>query len=124
MTETFTTQTGRYDLVAEVNRAGEDVVVTVTGGAAHLGAAAAAAPRPSLRNPAQTGADVSSIAFTGHKEDGLARKMARRLAAGLGVKVVVAAGCHWDDLDEAGIEAVLTNAEELTELILAGLSDD
>ncbi len=86
---------------------GEDLVVAVEGGQAHVGAVAAALPRPSLADPARTSASVSSFCYPAHKDDEPARELARMLGAGLGVKVVVVAGMHWEGLDEDGIAQVM-----------------
>ena len=110
------------DLSAEVIRAGVDVVVVVTGGdRPHLGAVAAAEPRPSLDDPDVQSSTVSSLAYLGHKDDEIARHMARRMASALGVKVAVAAGAHWDVLRPKEIAQVMANAERLTALIIASL---
>jgi gallate decarboxylase subunit D len=119
---TYVTETGRNDLQAVVIEAGDDLVVVVTGGQAHLGGTATASPRPSLADPEKTSADLTSQALPGHKDDLLARQMAHRLAAQLGVRVMVAAGCHWDDLDRDGIEQAMANAAGLTGMILADRS--
>lgn len=114
MDRRFKTSSGRFDLQAVAVQSGRDLTVVVSGGAAHLGAVVAAMPRPSLDDPSRTSADLMSLSFPGHKEDELARAMARHLAAALNSRVVVAAGAHWDDLTPEGIKQVLTNAEELT----------
>ncbi len=76
---------GRYALHAEALRLGPDVQVTIGGGGApHVGAVAAASPRPSGIDPAKLGATASVLTFLGHKEDELAREMALYLAARLG----------------------------------------
>jgi hypothetical protein len=70
---TLKTETGGYDLTANVRRIGPDLLVAIWGGEApHIGAVAAAQPRPSLRNPAVTSASASVICYPGHKEDDLA----------------------------------------------------
>lgn len=114
MVRTFTTPEGQYRLTAVVVPNGPDLTVALSGGQAHLGAVAAASARPSLDDPTRTSADVTSHSFPGHKEDELARAMARHLAAALGCRVVVTAGAHWDDISPEGIAAVVTNAERLT----------
>lgn len=117
------TQTGRLDLTAQWLRAGRDLMVLVTGGEApHLGAVAMAEPRPSLADPAKTSATVSVFCYPGHKEDELARELAARLAAALNIKVVVAAGMHWDNLGPSEIETVRANHGRLGALLLAALA--
>lgn len=113
-----------YGLQAEAAWVGSDLVVAIWGGdAPHVGAAAAAAPRPSLDDPAKTSATASVIAFSGHKEDLLAREAALALAAALGARVVVTAGMHWEGIDAAGIAAVQANLRELVRGLIRELAE-
>jgi hypothetical protein len=113
---------GRFSLAAQWQRAGRDLMVLVTGGdAPHLGAVAMAEPRPSLADPSRTSATVSVFCYPGHKEDELARELAQALAAALGVKVVVAAGMHWDGLTAADIAQVRAAHAGLKEMLIATL---
>jgi hypothetical protein len=54
----------------------------------------------------------------GHKEDELAKASAEILAAALNTPVVVAAGIHWDNLDEEAILRIIKNSEILVDMIL------
>ncbi len=119
--EAFTvrTRTGSYDLTAAIRRIGPDLLVAVWGGQRpHIGAVAAAQPRPSLKDPAQPSASASVLCYVGHKEDLLAREIALAVASSVNSAVVVTAGIHWDNLDENGIAQVVKNSRVLTGLIL------
>lgn len=119
------TREGSYDLEASVRRIGEDLLVAIWGGEKpHIGAVSVAQPRPSLRDPAVTSATASVICLLGHKEDDLAKAAAEILAATLNTQVVVTAGIHWDDLDEAGIQQVIRNSQILVELILERIREE
>ncbi len=123
MTPGLCTREASHNLNASWLTAGDDLLVLITGGESpHLGAVAMAAPRPSLADPARTSATTSVFCFMGHKEDELARQMAQTLASRLGCRVVVAAGLHWDGLDQAGLEAVGRNAALLLEMLLERLT--
>jgi gallate decarboxylase subunit D len=116
------TQAPHFNLSAQWLRAGPDLLVLVTGGdSPHIGAVAAATPRPSLADPARASATASVLCYLGHKEDELAKGLAEYLAAGLGVRVVVAAGAHWDGLEPAHIDTVRQNATALGRMLLAAL---
>jgi hypothetical protein len=118
------TQAPECNLKAQCLQAGPDVLVLVTGGdRPHIGAVAAATPRPSLADPARASATASVLCYVGHKEDELAKGLAEFLAAGLGVRVVVAAGAHWDGLEPRQIEIVRQNARLLGEMLLEALRD-
>ena len=111
-----------YMVEAEAVRIGDDVLVRIWGGEKpHIGAVAAAQPRPSLADATRTSATASVLAFPGHKEDGVAREAADRLAAALDTTVVVTAGIHWDDLGADGIKAVQTHCSEIVALLIERL---
>ena len=113
------TQSGSFDIEANVRWVGSDLLVCIYGGEIpHIGAVAAAHPRPSLKDPAVMSATSSVICYTAHKEDELAKHAAEKLAAALNTRVVVTAGIHWDNLSEAGINQIVENSRNLVALIL------
>ena len=104
------TRSPAYNVRAEASWMGDDLLIALWGGdRPHIGAVAAAQPRPSLADPAVRSATASVLVFPGHKEDVVAKAAAETLAAALDRTVVVAAGLHWDDLDEHGIQTALGN---------------
>ena len=112
-----------YVVKAEVVRVGDDVLVRIWGGEKpHIGAVAAALPRPSLADASRTSATTSVLAFPGHKEDLVARDAAKRLASALGNTVVVTAGIHWDDLSAEGIKAVQSHCGEIVTMLIERLA--
>ena len=120
-TKEFNIQTTEdsYNLSANIRLIGEDVLVAIWGGERpHIGAVAVAQPRPSLKDPDVTSASTSVFCFVGHKEDELAKASAEILSATLNTPVVVAAGIHWDNLDEDAILKIIKNSEILVDLIL------
>jgi len=121
---TLKTTTGAFDLTANARRIGPDLLVAIWGGEKpHIGAVAAAQPRPSLKDPAVTSATASVICFPSHKEDDLAKRAANDLAAAIEGRTVVTAGIHWDNIPEDGIRQVIQNAADLIEMIKARLID-
>ena len=112
-------------LQAEAVRLGADVLVYIWGGERpHIGAVAAAQPRPSLADPARTSATASVLTYVGHKEDVVAKTVAEALAARLATNVVVTAGIHWDNLPATGIAMVMERCRELIELLQHALEAD
>ena len=111
-------QKGRFELHAQVTLLGKDILVVLSGGAAHIGAVAMAQPRPSLADPQKTGATSSVYTYVGHKEDVTAKAMAEKLAKVLNRKVVVVAGIHWDNLKDEEIEAIVSLCYEVTEDVM------
>jgi hypothetical protein len=108
-----------FPVEALLQQLGPDFLLSVWGGAAHIGAVAMAQPRPSLADPTRRSATASVFCYVGHKEDEVVKAMAERLAAALGAKVVVTAGLHWDNLTPAGIEQVKKNVLTLVNRIVA-----
>ena len=127
MSNDFSVKTteGAYDIGARVMRIGQDLLVAIYGGEKpHIGAVAVAQPRPSLRDASRISSTASVFCRVGHKEDDLAKATAEVLSATLNTAVVVTAGIHWDDLDEAGIQTVIQNSRLLVEMILHQLAED
>lgn len=114
----FQFEEGGFLVEAFWQRLGNDYLLTVWGGEAHIGAVAMAQPRPSLADPSRLSATASVFCYVGHKEDEVVKEVSERLAAALEAKVVVAAGLHWDDLEPEGIKQVLRNVQALVDIIL------
>jgi hypothetical protein len=113
------TNEGEYDLCAGVRLIGEDILVAIWGGEKpHIGAVAAAQPRPSLADANIISSTVSVICYLGHKDDSLAKKTAEVLAAAFNVHIVVTVGIHWDDLSGENISRIKKSGEILVDLIL------
>jgi hypothetical protein len=111
-----------HNIEAEAIWIGPDLLVYIYGGEGpHIGAVAAATPRPSLVNPDETSASASVLTYVGHKEDDLAKRAAEALAGALDTRVVVSAGIHWDALTADDIEQVMANARELIQALIARL---
>lgn len=111
-------------LQASVTRVGEDVVVAVGGGGRpHVGCVVMAVPYPSRSAPGTMSASCSVLTIAPHKEEPIARAVASRLAADLGVVAVVTAGVHDDGLDRAGIATYLRLGDRLAELAVRRLGD-
>jgi len=111
-------QKERFELQAHVNIIGNDILVVLLGGSAHIGAVAMAQPRASLADPQKAGATSSVYTYVGHKEDMIAKTMAEKLARGLNRKVVVVAGIHWDDLKEEEIAIIVNMCPEITQDVM------
>jgi gallate decarboxylase subunit D len=115
----FSVEEEGFLLEALLQQLGNDFLLSIWGGTAHIGAVAMAQPRPSLADPARLSATASVFCYVGHKEDDVVKDVSERLAAALGAKVVVAAGLHWDNLAVGGIEQVKKNVITLVNRIIA-----
>ena len=116
---TIRTDTEAYNLEAFVKQIGQDLLVAIWGGEKpHIGAVAVAQPRPSLKDKSVVSATASVFCYLGHKDDIIAKQAAEKLSATLNTNVTVTAGVHWDDIDEAGIKAIIANSQELVNTII------
>lgn len=101
---------------------GADILVYIWGGdRPHIGAVAAAQPRPSLADGNKRSATCSVLTYLGHKEDEVVKLVAEHLSAVLDTHVVVTAGIHWDGLDQNEISSIGTGIEEIIRLLTAKL---
>lgn len=116
------TEEGNYDLQADVQIIGQDLLVAIWGGEKpHIGAITVAQPRPSLQDPDLVSSSASVICLPGHKEDELSRKAALKISKTMNANTVVTAGIHWDYLSTEGIQQVVKNSDHLVDLILQEL---
>lgn len=101
-------------VAAEAVWVGDDVLVCIFGGEKpHIGAVAAALPRPSLADPQKLSATSSVLTFPSHKEDVVVKHVSEALAARLATHVVVTAGIHWDDLSPDDISHIVESCDAL-----------
>ncbi|MDR2944726.1 MAG: hypothetical protein LBU81_06585 [Methanosarcinales archaeon] len=99
---------GRLTLQLEGNEVGSDLLVTLTGGQAHIGAAALAYPDK------ETGRiTVSVLSAPGHKEEEIALAGARFISGETKKTVLFAAGIHLDDISAEEINEINKTCAEL-----------
>jgi len=110
---------GRASLRMRALPMGKDLCVTISGGdLEHIGAVALGVPHPSLIDPDKTSATVSSLAIPAHKEDELARAVAKKIASALHATVCVSCGIHLDDAKAQEIEDIVASVMEMTEKMI------
>ena len=107
-----------YNLEAFVKEIGQDLLIAIWGGRPHIGAAAVAQPRPSLKDQSLRSATASVFCYPGHKDDIVAKEAAEKVSSALNTNVTVTVGIHWDDIDEEGIKAVIKNSRQLVTMII------
>ena len=109
----FNVEQNGYKVEACLQMMGDDYLLSIWGGEAHIGAVAMAQPRDSLKDPTKRSATASVFCYVGHKEDQLVKEVSERMASELDAKIVVAAGLHWDNLPSTGLEQVVKNVNAL-----------
>ena len=120
----FHVQEGKFPVNASLQRIGEDYLLSIWGGKAHIGAVAMAQPRPSLERASRVSATASVFCYLGHKEDDLVKRISEKMAAALNTKVVVTAGLHWDNISRSEIDQIVRNVDTLVERILGADRDE
>ena len=109
---------GRCHIRARVLPMGDNLIIAVTGGKAHIGAAALGEPYSSRTGQENTRASVSVLTRISHKEDAIAGHIASRLASILDVPVLVCCGIHLDNITPDEIKEINRNAETLIILLV------
>ena len=108
-----------YNLEAFVKEIGKDFLVAIWGDERpHIGAVAVAQPRPSLKDESLRSATASVFCYLGHKDDIIAKEAAEKISSELNTNVTVTVGIHFNDINEAGIKAVIENSRQLINMII------
>lgn len=108
---------GRLTLVLEGRDVGGDLLVTLTGGKAHIGAAALAYSDAETKE-----ATVTVLSVPGHKEEEIARYGAERMSSTCGKTVLFAAGIHLDEISSAEIKEIEQTCFEMIQNSLPHLN--
>lgn len=116
----WTARAGRLALTLRLCRMGKDWQAVLTGGEAHLGGTALAAPTGSAHAAGVTVRVLSRDKH--HKDHELAAFLAQTLAAKLACAVCVSAGVHYDRIGKEEILQVRVLTERLAERCLAALA--
>jgi hypothetical protein len=91
-----------------VEKLGDDLCVTVTGGdQPHIGSVALSIARPSLRKDGTNSASTSILTLVGHKDDIVAKYVAEYLSTSMNKNVVAVCGIHYNNIDSGDIDIVL-----------------
>ena len=99
---------GRSAVQLALAAQGRDLIVTITGGEAHVGAVAVV----SVPAPATAAPHCSLSVVPGHAEGPLAEEAAARIAAATGKTCVAVAGIHQDQATRAEIAAIVENVKQ------------
>ncbi|WP_334077232.1 hypothetical protein [Paenibacillus sanfengchensis] len=109
---------GFEDIRLESVPMGRDLLIMITGGEAHIGAASTA-------YPVAGGAEVQTSAVPGHKEHVLTESLAKRAAAALSCTVTVVMGIHYDGLSREEIQRISSITDErMNEFLRSGQTQE
>ena len=111
--------TGRYRVTARLERCGGDLNAVITGGELpHIGAVALAQYEPERQS-----ATVSVLTAYGHRDDAVASRFAKALAAAGRCCASAAAGIHVDGADAGDIAVLQANCEQCLSALLRELEE-
>jgi hypothetical protein len=114
----LTARDGRIDATLTARQVGEDWLVEIAGGDAHVGAAALA-----TFDAVHSRASASVLSAPGHREELVALDAARTITRHTRATVVVVAGLHYPNIAVNEIDTARRLCRELVERFLARLGD-
>ena len=114
--EPVTAGRGRTEVRLDLSPVGRDLLLLVTGGEAHVGAAAVAGIGPGGDS------EIHAAILPPHKEGPLARECAALLSEAAGCTVCVVAGIHQDGATRGEIAAIVANVREAADRLARALS--
>ncbi len=106
MERLFSNSSGRIAVSLKAVDVGDDLLVTITGGKAHIGATAVGIKSEGV-------ATSSVITTPAHREDRVVKDAAEKLAKKLDKTVVIVAGIHYDNITKEEIVETLRLCDEL-----------
>lgn len=114
----------RYQLEAYAILCGSDISVSVCGGCTYHVGAVAFGQSILPKDGKQHSACVSSFCALGHRDDEVARLMAKRLATRFGCRVSVSVGIHVDDASSDDVTFLIQQSEKLCEQLSDAIAKD
>lgn len=110
---------GPFTIQLDLYPVGQDLLAVLQGGAAHLGCAVLAVPRPSLNEPGKRSCTSSVLNQVGHKDEGPCRQIAEALCVHSGKVTVCAGGLHWDGITSQQLRQVSQLMEEIVSEVVS-----
>ena len=109
----LTRSAGSADLILDATRMGKDLLITLVGGKAHVGAVALGGFH--MRSYA------SVLAVPNHRDDVIAKEAALRISKGLRQSCVVVVGIHVNDAPEGQIAKIVDASFSLVDELIEAL---
>ena len=114
MNMNYRAEQGRIKTEAQLMKAGEDLLVFLTGGdTPHIGASVCC----------DAGGNVKEAALPGHKDQIVMKTMAERLSKAAGCSVCVAGGIHIDGITREQIRLIIELCEQLTDEMISSIHE-
>ena len=109
----LTRNAGSVDIRADATRMGKDLLVTLVGGEAHVGAVALAG--------FDTRSYASVLAVPNHRDDIIAKEAALRISKGLRQSCVVIVGVHVHNASERQVAEIVDASFSLVDELIEAL---
>ncbi len=110
----------RYKMELIAIKCNNDYSITICGGEKyHVGAVAVASPHESIADDSKISATVSSVCLPKHKDDEIARIVAKKISSTFNCNVSVSAGVHINNATSDELQILLNNANKLCEKFIA-----
>lgn len=113
--ERHTIETSFLKLYLEVKEIGDDLLLMVSGGKAHIGCVAVAIPRPSLRENGGSSCTSSVFNLTGHKDEEICRRLAEAYCKMTGKLAVCTGGVHAAHMQPPQIQELINEVDTFIE---------
>ena len=111
-----------HNIECSIIKMGNDFNISIYGGdIPHIGALALGIPRQSLYDETQISSSVSLLTITGHKEDLIVQKAAKKLSKELNSTVSVCCGIHIENITFEEIKELDILIDELIDELIISL---
>lgn len=104
---------GFLKLTVQKQQLGDHILLTVTGGKAHIGCVVLSEPRQSLHRAEEISCTSSVLNRTGHKDEEICRCLAEKAAKKYNTAVVCTGGVHLDDISPVQIELLIKSIQAI-----------
>ena len=108
----------KFKMTAKLIYIGDDILVGIEGGEAHIGAVGISYPTASIIEKGKNTITTSVITLPAHKEDIVAKMFSEKISKALNKKVVTVAGIHFDNISKDDIEKILKGCKKLCEKVI------
>ncbi len=114
----------KFKITAKLIYIGDDILVVIEGGEAHIGAVGISYPTASIIEKGKNTITTSVITLPAHKEDIVAKMFSEKISKALNKKIVAVAGIHFDNISKNDIERILEGCERLSKKVILRLKDE
>lgn len=112
-----------HNITCSVIKMGNDFNISIYGGdMPHIGALALGIPRESLEDKNKISSSVSLLTITGHKEDSIVQRAAKKLSKELNSTISVCCGIHIENITFEDIKELDILIDELIDELIIELN--